>query len=95
MGCKVVAKTEHGGAAMIDLPYNLVIEASGDPSFFTFHSPELEGYSGTGHSVEECIYNARRTMPEFVAALRKDERPVPIRPVSPTIVIQNPEPIAH
>lgn len=80
---------------MIDLPYNLTIEASGDPSFYTFSSPELEGFAGMGHSVEECIYEARRTMPEFIKWLRDQERPVPIRPVSPMIVIQNPEPVAH
>ena len=28
---------------MIDLPYSLVIEATDDPSFFSFYSPELKG----------------------------------------------------
>ena len=26
---------------MIDLPYSIVIEATEDPSFFSFYSPEL------------------------------------------------------
>jgi predicted RNase H-like HicB family nuclease len=41
---------------MIDLKYSLVIEATADPVFFGFYSPELEGFSGVGHSIEDCIY---------------------------------------
>jgi len=38
---------------MIDLKYSLVIEATADPVFFAFYSPELEGFSGVGHSIED------------------------------------------
>jgi hypothetical protein len=41
---------------MIDLKYSLVIEATSDPEFFGFYSPDLEGFTGVGHSVEDCIY---------------------------------------
>ena len=34
---------------MIDLQYSLVIEATDDPSFFGFYSPDLEGFTGVGH----------------------------------------------
>ena len=44
---------------MIDLKYSLVIEATEDPSFFAFYSPELEGFTGVGHPVEDCLYKAR------------------------------------
>lgn len=44
--------------AMIDLPYSLVIEATDDLTFFGFFSPDLEGFSGVGHSVEDCLYQA-------------------------------------
>ena len=37
---------------MLDLNYSLMIEATEDPSFFSFYSPELEGFSGTGSSVQ-------------------------------------------
>jgi hypothetical protein len=43
---------------MIDLPYSLVVEATKDPDFFGFYSLELEGFTGVGHSVEDCLYQA-------------------------------------
>jgi hypothetical protein len=36
----------------------LTIEATEDPSFFGFFSAELEGFTGVGHSVEDCLYQA-------------------------------------
>ncbi len=66
---------------MIDLPYSLVIEATDEPDYFGFYSPELEGFSGIGHSVEDCIYKARWGMKEHVALLK--ERGLPIPPVNP------------
>ena len=39
---------------MIDLKYSLVIEATEDPTFFGFYSPDLEGFTGIGHSIEDC-----------------------------------------
>ena len=44
---------------MLGLDYSLVIEATGDPLFFSFYSPTLEGFTGVGSSVEDCIYKAR------------------------------------
>ena len=49
---------------MIDLPYFLVIEATEEPDFFGFYSEELEGFSGIGHSVEDCLYRAKWAMKE-------------------------------
>jgi hypothetical protein len=31
---------------MIELPFSLAIEATKEPDFFTFYSPDLEGFSG-------------------------------------------------
>jgi hypothetical protein len=39
---------------MIDLPYALVIEATADPNFFGFYSPDLEGFTGVGHNVQRA-----------------------------------------
>ena len=36
---------------MIDLPYSLDIEATDEPDYFGFFSPDLEGFTGIGHSV--------------------------------------------
>jgi len=54
------------GAAMLDLAYSLVIEATDDPNFFGFYSPDLEGFTGVGHSIEDCLYQARWGMQEHV-----------------------------
>ena len=74
---------------MIDLPYSLVIEATKDPEFFGFFSPELEGFSGVGHSVEDCIYRARWGMKEHVELLKERNMPVPERNRNPTVTIVN------
>ena len=74
---------------MIDLPYSLVIEATDEPDYFGFFSPELEGFSGIGHSVEDCLYKARWGMQEHVALLREQRLPVPPPNPNPTVTIQN------
>ena len=74
---------------MIDLRYSLVIEATEDPNFFGFYSPDLEGFTGVGHSIEDCLYKARWGMEEHVALLKEKDLPVPKANPSPTVVIQN------
>ena len=74
---------------MIDLPYALVIEATAEPDFFGFYSPELEGFTGIGHSVEDCLYKAKWGMQEHVALLKKQGLPVPAENKDPKIIIQN------
>ncbi len=44
---------------MVDLKYSLIIEATADPNFFGFYSPDLEGFTGIGHSIEDCLYKAK------------------------------------
>ena len=74
---------------MIDLPYSLVIEATAEPDFFGFYSPELEGFSGIGHSIEDCLYRARHGMSEHVKLLQQQQLPVPPSNANPTVLIQN------
>jgi predicted RNase H-like HicB family nuclease len=74
---------------MIDLRYSLVIEATVDPVFFGFYSPDLEGFSGVGHSIEDCIYKARSGMEEHVALLREQNLSVPEPSLNPTVIVQN------
>jgi predicted RNase H-like HicB family nuclease len=76
---------------MIDLPYSLVIEATSEPDFFGFYSPELEGFSGIGHSVEDCLYKARWGMKEHVELLQEQHLPVPPPNADPTVTIRNEE----
>ena len=74
---------------MIDLKYSLVIEATEDPTFFTFYSPDLEGFTGVGHSVEDCLYKAKWGMEEHVALLKERGLSVPKHNPNPTIMIKN------
>lgn len=76
---------------MIDLRYSLIIEATEDPNFFGFYSPELEGFTGVGHSVEDCIYKAKWGMEEHIKMLEEEGLSVPKENENPTITIQNEE----
>jgi predicted RNase H-like HicB family nuclease len=79
---------------MIDLEYSLIIEATKEPDFFGFFSPDLPGFTGVGHSVEDCLYKAKWGMIEHVNLLKDQELPVPSRNPNPKIVIQNEDALA-
>ena len=79
---------------MIDLKYSLVIEATADPSFFGFYSPELEGFTGVGHSLEDCLYKAKWGMEEHLQLLIEKQLPVPEPNSNPTVTVQNAERVA-
>ncbi len=74
---------------MIDLKYSLVIEATEDPSFFGFYSPDLEGFTGIGHSVEDCLYQAKWAMEEHVAVMKQEGLSIPPPNPNPTVITQN------
>jgi predicted RNase H-like HicB family nuclease len=74
---------------MITLPYSLVIEATEDPGFFGFYSPDLEGLTGVGHSIEDCLCQARWGMADHVQTLREQGMKIPVDNPNPTIIIQN------
>ncbi|MBN2209513.1 MAG: type II toxin-antitoxin system HicB family antitoxin [Candidatus Coatesbacteria bacterium] len=74
---------------MLDLEYSLAIEATEDPLFFSYYSPDLEGFTGVGHSVEDCIYQARHAMREHVALLLQQSLSVPPENPSPQVIIEN------
>ncbi|MBV8843819.1 MAG: type II toxin-antitoxin system HicB family antitoxin [Bryobacterales bacterium] len=74
---------------MIDLSYSLVIEATEDPSFFGFYSPELEGFSGIGHSIEDCLYQAKWGMIDHLNLLQDRSLPIPPANPNPRVVIEN------
>jgi predicted RNase H-like HicB family nuclease len=78
---------------MINLSYSLVIEATDDPNFFGFYSPDLEGFTGVGNSIEDCLYKARWGMEEHVAVLRERGMPVPEPSVDPSVTIRNATPV--
>lgn len=74
---------------MIEIAYSLVIEATEDPDFFSFYSPDLDGFTGVGHSVEDCLYKAKWGMREHINLLRQRGLPVPTPNPDPRITIQN------
>lgn len=76
---------------MINLSYSLVIEATEEPDFFGFFSPDLEGFTGVGHSIEDCLYKARWGMEDHVRTLQEHGLPVPSAQPNPTVVIKNEE----
>ena len=76
---------------MIYLKYSLVIEATDDPTFFGFYSPGLEGFTGIGNSIEDCVYKAKWGMDEHVELLKDQNLPVPEENPSLKIMIQNEE----
>ena len=76
---------------MIELPYCLVIEATSEPDFFGFYSPDLEGFTGIGHSVEDCLFQAKWGMQEFVQILSESSLPIPSPSGEPTVLIKNME----
>ncbi len=73
----------------IHLKYSLVIEATSDPHFFGFYSPDLEGFTGVGHSIEDCLYKARWGMEEHIALMVEQKLPIPEPNQNPTVTVQN------
>lgn len=80
---------------MINLPYSLIIEATEEPDYFGFFSPELEGFSGIGQSIEDCIYKAKWGMAEHAELLKERGLAVPAENSNPTILVQNQQVPAH
>ena len=74
---------------MTDLQYSLIIEATKEPDFFGFYSSELEGFTGIGHSIEDCVYKAKWGMIEHIDLLKEQNLPIPPVNPDPKIVIQN------
>jgi predicted RNase H-like HicB family nuclease len=79
---------------MLDLSYSLIIEATDEPDFFGFYSPDLESFSGIGHSIEDCIYKAKCGIKEHVGLLKELNLPVPDFNPNPGIIIQNEKKLA-
>ena len=74
---------------MLNLKYSLIIEATEDSTFFTFYSPDIEGFTGVGHSIEDCIYKARWGIEEHLNLLKEKEFPIPKESKNPEIIIRN------
>lgn len=76
---------------MFNLKYSLVIETTDAPTFFSFYSPDLEGFTSVGHSIEDCVYNAKWGMKEHIELLKQNKLPIPPENSNPKTIIQNEE----
>ena len=74
---------------MIDLPYSLTIEATEERDYFSFYSPDLEGFTGSGSSIEDCLCQARCGMKEHVELLIERGLPVPPQNADSVVTIRN------
>ena len=73
---------------MRSFKYSLVIEATKDPKFFGFYSPDLEGFSGIGESVDDCLEKAQVAMNEHIKLLSEQGLPVPPSNPHATVTIE-------
>ncbi len=71
------------------MKYSLNIEATEDSDFFSFYSPDLEGFTGVGHSVEDCLYRAKWGMIEHIETMRELGLKIPEPNPNPRVVMQN------
>ena len=74
---------------MIDLKYSLIIVATEDPAFFIFRSPALEGFTGVGNSIEDCLHKARIGIEDYISVLKERNSPIPKINFNPTVTIKN------
>jgi len=80
---------------MRNLKYTLIIEATEDPEFFSFYSPDLQGFTGVGCSIENCIKQASSGMDEHLAVLSENSLPLPEANSDPIVLIKNARMIAQ
>ena len=74
---------------MPHLKYSVIIEPTDDPDFFCFYSPDLEGFTGTGQSVDDCIVKAGMGMMEHVELLLSEGLPVRPENPHPTVTVRD------
>jgi hypothetical protein len=72
---------------MIELPYSWMTEATEESKYFGLDSPDIQGFTGIGHSVEDSPSQARWGMQEFVDVMKEKGIPVPFRDDNPTFTI--------
>ncbi len=64
-------------------------EATEEPDYSGFYSTDLERFTGIGHSIEDCLYQAKWEMKEHLKLLKDKGLPIPLTNINPKIIIQN------
>ena len=59
------------------------------PSFFGLYAPNLAGFTGVGHSIEDCLYKAKWGMEEHIILLRDQGFSIPEPNPDPTVLSHN------
>ncbi len=65
------------------------LAATEDPNFFGFYFPDLQGFTGVGHSIEDCLYKAKWGINEYIEVLKEQGLSIPPPNPNPTVLIQN------
>jgi predicted RNase H-like HicB family nuclease len=78
---------------MLKLNYSLVIEATDAPHFFAFYSPDLDGFTGTGESIDDCLEKARIGVKEHLSLMKERNLPIPSPNLNPTVTIKDTRPV--
>ena len=78
------------GPGLIPAAFRLSsIRTNSEPDFYSFYSPDLEGFTGVGHSVEDCLYQAKWGTTDHVRLLEEQGLRVPLPNPRPRIVVEN------
>jgi hypothetical protein len=66
-----------------------IIEDTDEPDYFGSYSPDLEGFTGIGHSVEDCLYQAKWGVQESLQIIDERNMTIQSRNGDSTVVIEN------
>jgi len=73
----------------MNLKYNIIIEATGDPNYFGYYSPDIPRFTGRGNSIPSLIDELEETIKEHLDVMRENGRKIPAIKANPKIIIQN------
>ncbi len=74
---------------MLDLKYNIIIEATKDPQYFGYFSPDLPGFTGGGISIPSILEELNLAIEEHLEVMRENGHIPPKPTFNPQIVIKN------
>ncbi len=79
---------------MKELCYSLVVEATDDPAFYSYFSPDLPGYTGWGESLVGAVTDALEHMDEYIEFMRESGAEIPPPALNPQISFLRPAALA-
>ncbi len=70
----------------MELNYTLIIEKDEVTGRFCFSSPDLDGFGGSGFSLEDCLQQAPVAIEEYLVSLKARNHPLPLKSKDPQII---------